>query len=67
MNIYDGQIKCGYQKYVIWYIYKNKDYDIQLYSIYEDYYNDWLADNNNDDIMGVSHEFKELEIEYVMR
>ena len=67
MNIYDGQIKCGYQKYVIWYIYKNKDYDIQLYSIYEDYYNDWLAENDNDDIMGVSHKFKELEIEYVMR
>ena len=67
MNIYDGQIKCGYQKYVIWYIYKNKNYDIQLYSIYEDYYNDWLAENNDDDIMGVSHKFKELEIEYLMR
>ena len=67
MNIYDGQIKCGYQKYVIWYVYKNKNYDIQLYSIYEDYYNDWLAENNDDDIMGVSHKFKELEIEYLMR
>ena len=67
MNIYDGRIIRGGQKYVIWYIYKNKNYDIQLYSIYEDYYNDWLAENNDDDIMGVSHKFKELEIEYVMR
>ena len=67
MNIYDGRIRCGYQKYVIWYIYKNKDYDIQMCSIYEDYYNDSLAGSNNDDIMGVSHKFKELEIEYIMR
>ena len=67
MNIYDGQIKCGYQKYVIWYIYKNKDYDIQMYSIYEDYYNDSLAGSNDDNVMGVKHEFKELERDYIMR
>ena len=65
MNIYDGDIIRGYQRYVIWYIYKNKDYDIQMCSIYEDYYNDSLAGNNNDDIMGVRHNFKELEIEYM--
>ena len=67
MNIYDGRIRRGYQKYVIWYIYKNKDYDIQIYSIYEDYYNDWLAGNNDDNVMGVKHEFKELERDYIMR
>lgn len=66
MNIYDGQIKCGYQKYVIWYVYKNKNYDIQLYSIHEDCYNDWLAENNDSDIAGVEHKFKELELEYIM-
>ena len=67
MNIYDGRIRRGYQKYVIWYIYKNKDYDIQMCSIYEDYYNDSLAGSNDDNVMGVSHKFKELEIEYIMR
>ena len=51
MNIYDGRIRRGYQKYVIWYIYKNKDYDIQMCSIYEDYYNDWLAGSNDDNVM----------------
>lgn len=67
MNIYDGRIKKGAQKYIIWYIYKNKDYDIQMFSIYENHYNDWLADNNNSDVIGVSHKFKELEREYIMR
>ena len=67
MNIYDGRIRRGYQKYVIWYIYKNKDYDIQMYSIYEDYYNDSLAGSNDDNVMGVKHEFKELERDYIMR
>ena len=67
MNICDRRIRLGYQKYVIWYVYKNKNYDIQLYSIYEDYYNDWLAGSNNDNVMGVKHEFKELERDYIMR
>ena len=67
MNIYDGQIKCGYQKYVIWYIYKNDNYDIQIISIYEDCNNDWLAgDPCNNNPLGVKHKFKELEIEYLI-
>ena len=67
MNIYDGQIKCGYQKYVIWYIYKKYDYDIEIISMYEDCNNDWLAgDPCNNDPLGVKHKFKELEIEYLI-
>ena len=66
MNIYDGDIIKGYQRYVIWYIYKNDNYDIQIISIHEGYYNDWLAGNDNDDMFGVKHKFKELEIEYLM-
>ena len=67
MNIYDGDIIRGYQRYVIWYIYKNDNYDIQIISIYEDYNNDWLAgDPCDEDPSGVKHKFKELEIEYLM-
>ena len=67
MNIYDGDIIRGYQRYVIWYIYKNDNYDIQIISIYEDCNNDWLAgDPCNNDPLGVKHKFKELEIEYLI-
>ena len=67
MNIYDRDIIRGYQRYVIWYIYKNDNYDIQIISIYEDYNNDWLAgDPCDEDPSGVKHKFKELEIEYLM-
>lgn len=66
MNIYNGRIKSGAQKYVIWYVYKNNNYDIQIFSIYEDNYNECLAGNNDSDIAGVEHKFKELELEYIM-
>ena len=67
MNIYDGDIIRGYQRYVIWYIYKDENYDIQIFGIYENYNNDWLAGDPCDDgPSGVKHKFKELEIEYLM-
>ena len=67
MNIYDGDIIRGYQRYVIWYIYKNDNYDIQIISIYEEDTNGWLVGNiydNNE--VGLKHKFKELEIEYLI-
>lgn len=69
MNIYDGDIIRGCQRYVIWYIYKDDNYDIQIIAIYKDYNNEWLAGNPYDYeevVVGVKHKFKELEIEYLM-
>ena len=67
MNIYDGRISKGSQKYVIWYIYKDENYDIRIISIYEEGTNGWLVGNiydNNE--VGLKHKFKELEIEYII-
>ena len=68
MNIYDGRIIRGGQKYVIWYIYKDENYDIRIISIYEEDGNGWLAGNPYDDNeIGLKHKFKELERKYKMR